>query len=176
MVSGWQPGTDVLLLEDHSPTGVRIKTLSLDGSVSVLPVRLSGVSGTAKILGFFNGTGGAPELLATNVDLSLWSMPLTSVTEPYQLLTATDGRLLPALSKNYPAQGLFFVWASKCLGLHGRFCTAELVAIRPADRRHMIIARSNTPGPIALSPSGDRVAIATPTAIYMVPLPAELLR
>jgi hypothetical protein len=174
---GWQPRTDILLIEDASvPADIRITTFSLDGAVSVLPVRSSVFPLATRLLGFFAGSSGAPELLATNRDIGLWSMPLTSVAEPQWLLNSTAGRLLPALSKSYASQGLFFIWARKCLGLHETQCVHDLHAIRPAERIDSIIAVSKIPGIVALSPLGDRVAIGTQTAIYMLPLPADLLR
>lgn len=64
-----------------------------------------------------------------------------------------------------------FVWTRKCLGLFETVCTFELHRVKVPAFEDRVVAVSAIAAPVAVSPAGDRIAIAAPDGVFVRSLP-----
>jgi hypothetical protein len=138
-------------------------------SLEITLARSTGLNQVAVLMG--NAAG--PLLLTSNIDVGLWSTPLAAGQPATPILTRLQGRLLPqvaSIAAGATAEKLL-IWGRKCLGLRETYCFSELHLINGATMNDSIVARAKEPGPVALSPKGDQVAVSTSNGLFLVPLP-----
>lgn len=109
----------------------------------------------------------ATVIIRTAIDLALWSSPIQDPGLHQVVMSASAGRLQPDLARATNA-GLF-IWARKCLGLNETQCFHELHQVT-AQGLDTVIARAQHPGPVALHPQGNSLAISTRDDIFLLPL------
>lgn len=146
--------------------------LDTAGNVRQLGINLQRSTGLHQV-GILTGNIAGPLLLTSNIDVGLWSMPLAGAEAASPILTGMQGRLLPKLASiaaGATAEKLL-IWGRKCLGLRETHCLSELHLISGATMTDSIVARAKDPGPVALSPKGDQVAISTSSGLFLVTLP-----
>jgi hypothetical protein len=86
---------------------------------------------------------------------------------PREVLKTSAGRLHVAAE----GPGTLLVWARKCLGLFETVCTFELHRVTLPAGDDQVVAVADSAAPVALSPSGRRIAIGARDGIYVRDLP-----
>lgn len=69
------------------------------------------------------------------------------------------------------ADGAAFLWARRCLGLFETVCTYELHRLTIPELQDDVVAVSDSAALVAVSPAGDRVAIASRDGVFLRALP-----
>jgi hypothetical protein len=69
------------------------------------------------------------------------------------------------------SEGAAFLWTRRCLGLFETVCTYELHRVAIPTLEDRIVAVSASAAPVAVSPRGDRIAIAAQDGVFIRSLP-----
>jgi hypothetical protein len=170
----WLADSKEFMIAADAPNGEAAALSALDtaGNIRPLGISLARATGLNQVA-VFTGNAAGPLLLTTNIDVGLWSTPLAGAQPATPILTRMQGRLLPKLASIAPGSTAekLLIWGRKCLGLRETHCFSELHLINGATMNDSIVARAKKPGPVALSPKGDQVAVSTRDGLFLVPLP-----
>jgi hypothetical protein len=75
------------------------------------------------------------------------------------------------VAETAPLSGYALAWATTCLGLFDTVCSSTLFRVSLPDGAARPVAVANQAYPLAVSPDNSRVAIASPSGIYVQTLP-----
>jgi hypothetical protein len=82
-----------------------------------------------------------------------------------QVLDASAGKI--DIVSAPPVLGFMLVWARTCLGLYNTVCSYSLLRVDLTDGTARPVAVAAHEYPVAVSPDNQRIAIASPTGIYV---------
>jgi hypothetical protein len=168
---GWSPdskaaymsGTALSLVSPTNPTQPTVYETSNDAHMEVVAWSSQGPVLVRRPNDWLVGFVGYPPFVCMScLGLSLQS---TDDSTERQVLDASAGRI--DFVSTPPVLDTLLAWAQNCLGLYDTVCTYSLIRIGLTDGTARTVATAADKYPVALSPDGQRVAIAAPSGIYV---------
>ena len=89
--------------------------------------------------------------------------PVTGADRP--VLDASAGMI--DIAPTHPVLGLMLVWRRTCLGLYNTVCSYSLMLVDLANTKAAIVAVAASEVPVTVAPDNRRIALATPSGIYV---------
>jgi hypothetical protein len=169
--SGWSPDSKLTYWSSASPETLNVVSPAAPSVPMVFDVQRNG---SLSVVWNTNGPLLAQPPLAWSIesdDTSGCSFCFgLSLQDPSngsqrQVLDASAGKI--DIVSTPPVLGFMLVWARNCLGLYNTVCSYSLLRVDLTDATARTVAVAAHEYPVAVSPDNQRIAIASPTGIYV---------